>query len=81
MSYPLKDLACASRNFTRCFDTSLAKFYDAPISVVSLQVCIDIIKFDEWIIRKHGNYEGKSLADVIFEHYGNEAVALINELI
>lgn len=47
------------------------------------RIIIDIVKFDEWIKKLHGDYErqGKSLADMIFEHYGDEAAALIDELL
>jgi len=83
MAYKFSELNKLGDEFQRVFGIGFKPFYDGLMSVVSKQLCIDLLKFDEWLHEKHGNYEdaGQSMDDCIREHYGDEGVRLINEVI
>lgn len=83
MAYKFSELNKLGDEFQRVFGIGFKPFYDGLMSVVSKQLCIDIMKFDEWLHEKHGDYEdaGQSMDDCIREHYGEEGVKLINEVI
>ena len=83
MAYKFSELNKLGDKFQRVFGIGFKPFYDGLMSVASKQLCIDILKFDEWLHEKHGNYEdaGESMDDCIREHYGDEGVKLINEVI
>jgi hypothetical protein len=83
MAYRVGEWGEVDNDFRDCFDVSFGPFYDGFMTVVCCSIKIDIFKFDKWIKKQHGDYEleNKSLADMVFEHYGDEAVALIDELI
>ena len=82
MAYKFSELNKLGDTFMAVFGIGFKPFYDSLISIVSKQLCIDILKFDEWLHKKHGNYEdaGQSMDDCIREHYGDEGVKLINEV-
>ena len=83
MAYKFSELNKLGDKFMSVFGIGFKPFYDGLMSVASKQLCIDILKFDEWLHEKHGNYEdaGQSMDDCIREHYGEEGVKLINEVI
>ena len=83
MAYKFSETGKLGDEFQRVFGIGFKPFYDGVMSVASKQLCIDILKFDEWLHEKHGNYEdaGQSMDDCIREHYGEEGVKLINEVI
>lgn len=83
MAYKFSETGKLGDEFQRVFGIGFKPFYDGLMSVASKQLCIDILKFDEWLHKKHGDYEddGKSMDDCIREHYGDEGVKLINEVI
>ena len=82
MAYKFSETGKLSDEFRSVFGIGFKPFYDGLLSVVSKQLCIDILKFDEWLHQQHGNYEdeGKSMGDIIREHYGEKGVELINEV-
>lgn len=82
MAYKFSEIGKLGDKFQRVFGIGFKPFYDGLMSVVSKQLCIDIMKFDEWLHKKHGDYEdaGQSMDDCIREHYGEEGVKLINEV-
>jgi hypothetical protein len=43
----------------------------------------DVLKFDDWLHEKFGDYEDehKSMKNVVFEHFGENAANLIDALI
>lgn len=69
--------------FYRVFGIYVDQFYDPLTSIISNRIIIDIIKFDEWLHSKYGNYEdnGMSMEDLVREHYGVRGVELIKDLI
>jgi len=83
MAYKFSELNKLGDKFMAVFGIGFKPFYDGLMSVASKQLCIDILKFDEWLHEKHGNYEdsGKNMDDCIREHYGDEGARLINEVI
>lgn len=83
MAYKFSETGKLGDEFQRVFGIGFKPFYDGLMSVASKQLCIDILKFDEWLHKKHGDYEdaGQSMEDCIREHYGDEGVKLINEVI
>ena len=80
--YKFSQLHQLNDEFDRVFGIGFKPFYDGLVSVTSKHLCIDILKFDEWLHKKHGNYEdaGQSMDNCIREHYGNEGVKLINRV-
>lgn len=82
MAYKFSELNKLGDKFMTVFGIGFKPFYDGLMSVASKQLCIDILKFDEWLHKKHGNYEdaGQSMDDCIREHYGDEGARLINEV-
>ena len=83
MTYKFSETGKLGDEFQRVFGIGFKPFYDGLMSVASKQLCIDILKFDEWLHKKHGDYEdaGQSMDDCIREHYGDEGARLINEVI
>lgn len=83
MAYKITELQDLKKYFHNLFDVGIGRFIDTLMTAACARIIIDIVKFDEWIKKLHGDYErqGKSLADMIFEHYGDEAAALIDELL
>lgn len=83
MAYKFSQLNKLGDEFRSVFGVGFKPFYDGLISIASKCLHIDILKFDEWLHQQHGNYEddGKSMDDIIREHYGEKGVELINEVI
>ena len=83
MAYKFSETNKLNDKFVKVFGIGFKPFYDGLMSVASKQLCIDILKFDEWLHKKHGDYEdaGQSMDECIREHYGEEGVKLINEVI
>ena len=70
-------------NFQSIFGVGFEYFYDGLMSVTSKRLCIDILKFDDWLHEQYGDYEdnGLSMEDVVRKHYGDNGVNLIKGLI
>lgn len=82
MAYLFSQTGKLNDKFRSVFGVGFKPFYDGLVSIATKQLCIDILKFDEWLHQQHGNYEdeGKSMDDIIREHYGEKGVELINEV-
>ena len=82
MAYKFSETSKVNDEFTKVFGIGFKPFYDGLASVATKQLWIDVLKFDEWLRKKHGNYEdeGKSMNDVIREHYGDKGVKLVGAL-
>ncbi|MBQ8713102.1 MAG: hypothetical protein IJ551_09845 [Prevotella sp.] len=82
MAYKFSETNKVNDEFTKVFGIGFKPFYDGLVSIATKQLWIDIVKFDEWLHKKHGNYEdsGKSMMDVVREHYGNEGARLVDAL-
>lgn len=82
MAYKFTETNKVNDEFTKVFGIGFKPFYDGLVSLATKQLWIDIVKFDEWLQKKHGNYEdeGKSMMDVIREHYGDKGVELVDAL-
>ena len=81
MAYKFSELNKLGDEFQEVFGIGFKPFYDGLMSIACKQLTIDILKFDEWLQKKHGRYEdeGKSLNDVVREHYGERGIQLIND--
>ena len=82
MAYKFTETNKVNDEFTKVFGIGFKPFYDGLVSIATKQLWIDIVKFDEWLQKKHGDYEaeGKSLMDAVREHYGDEGVRLVDAL-
>jgi len=82
MEYKFSETHKLNDKFRGIFGISFKDFYDGLMSVASNHLCIDIIKFDDWLHEKHGNYEdsGQSMEELIREKYGEKGVKLIEDL-
>lgn len=69
--------------FEGIFGIKFSKVHDKLMSVVFRLVIIDIFAFDDWLHEKYGNYEeeGKSMRDIVTEHYGEKGMKMILNLI
>lgn len=82
MEYKFSDTYKLNEKFYCIFGVGFKEFYDGIVSVASKHLCIDIIKFDDWLHEKYGYYEdsGQSMSEFIREKYGEKGVKLIEEL-
>ena len=82
MAYLFSETNKVNDEFRSVFGIGFKPFYDGLMSMAMKQLCIDILKFDEWLQKQHGNYEdeGKSMNDIIREHYGDKGLKLVDEL-
>jgi len=66
------------RDFERVFKVSISRFFDSQLTYNFQRVAIDPFVFDEYLHSMYGDYEnaGKSMKDVIVEHYGEEGFDL-----
>ena len=81
MAYKFSQTHQLDDEFRKVFGVGFKPFYDGLVSVALGYLNIDILKFDEWLHKKHGNYEdsGKSRNDIVREHYGEKGLKLLNE--
>ena len=71
------------RDFIETFHMSIVDIYDPFMSWIMQKFQIDIVKFDDKLHRKLGDYEekGLSMRDIIKKTYGDKGVKLIEELL
>ena len=83
MAYKFSDTHKLNEKFRRIYGVGFNDFYDGLMSVASGHICIDVIKFDDWLHDKYGNYEdsGQSMKELIRDKYGEQSVKLIEDLI
>ena len=83
MGYLLKERSRAHNDFYNAFGISIQPFYDGLITLVFKSIKIDIIKFDDYLHGKYGDYEdeGKSMNDIVVEKYGEDASKILEKLI
>ena len=70
-------------NFESYFGVSFGQFYDGFMSVATKSLKIDMFKFDDYLHKKHGQYEdqGLSMNTAIVKYYGKPAKDFIESLI
>lgn len=81
MAYKISELTELKEYFRNIFDTSIGQFIDTFMTALEARIVIDIVKFDEYLQKTHPNAENLSCSEIIFKYYGDEAAALIDELI
>jgi hypothetical protein len=81
-------MSCDIHTFCRGMDRFFGirganRFLDEIFLQLRREVRIDVIKFDDWLHAKHGEYEndGQSMEEVITKHYGEPATTFIRSLI
>jgi hypothetical protein len=81
--YKIGEWARAENDFKEVFKIGLRSFYYALPTMLFKRIYIDICEFDDYLHTQHGRYEdaGKSMRDIIVEHYGERGMKLIEELI
>ena len=60
--------------------TDVQKYVDVLVSAITGQISMDVIKFDDWLHERHGNYEeerGISMADLIKKEYGQASYSFV----
>ena len=85
--YKISQYAEVEREFQKHFNTSFRPFYDGLMTICCKELCIDILKFDDYLIQKY-NYEEpqpngdcQSMDQFITKEFGDNAVWFINNLI
>ena len=70
------------KRFQQYFNVKFSLFWDRMMSMLTMEVKIDVLKFDDYLHREFGDYEkdGKSMNMIIEEKYGKEALEFIHEL-
>jgi len=83
MSYKIGEWVRARNDFQNAFGISIQPFYDGLMTMLFESITIDILKFDDFLHQKHGNYEdkGKSMNDIVIEHYGENALDVLKRLL
>lgn len=68
--------------FHSIFGLKLMDYFDEDLLHLGV-LLFDILKFDDWLHEKFGDYEDehKSMKNVVFEHFGENAANLIDALI
>ena len=64
MEYKYSETHKLNEKFRSIFGVGFKDFYDGLMSVALKHLCIDIIKFDDWLHEKHGDYEAAHMYDV-----------------
>jgi hypothetical protein len=82
-AYCIHEHAKAKSEFRNVFGMEISPFYDVFVSLLFKKICINPFKFDEWLHARYGDYEdrGKSMLDIVSEHFGEAGVNLINKLL
>lgn len=81
MAYKISELTELKEYFRSIFNTSMGQFIDTLMTALEARIVIDIVKFDEYLHKTHSGDENLSCTEIIFKYYGDEAAALIDELI
>lgn len=78
-----KDWCRVGKDFLGTLHMSITEVYDPFVSFAMQKFQIDIIRFDDKLHRKFGDYEqqGMSMKDVIANNYGEQGLKLIEQLI
>lgn len=74
------DVNDVEQKFRLLFGVSFGVFYDRVLSKRVGHIMMDIVKFNNWISKQVGDYEGK-LLDAIRSEYGKDAAAFVVHLL
>jgi len=72
-----------AKEFHGHFHTSFHSFFMPVYSVMTDKIQFDLVKFDDYLYKQHGDYEreGRSMQDAVTEIYDPEATKFILKLI
>lgn len=81
--YPLYRIQKVADGFEGISGIRFSKVHGKLTGVVFRPVTIDIFAFDDRLHEKYGNHEeeGKSMRDIVTEHYGEKGMKMILNLI
>lgn len=78
----ISNLQKAKNKFNEMFHMDISNYYDPALTYIYNKIIIDIVKFADDYEEKYGKLtEGVSLKDSIFEHFGQDGVSLICDLL
>jgi len=82
-NYLITEVNLARADMRKAFNAPFAKFYNPFATKICKSLKIDILEFDKYLHKEHGDYEmdGKSMEGIILEKYGNEALEIFNRLV
>jgi hypothetical protein len=82
-TFNLSETQTVKTNFEAYFGASFGQFYDGFMSVLTKTIKIDLIKFDNYLHKKYGQYEneGLSMNTAIVKYYGEPAKNFIESLV
>lgn len=77
------DWAVLKKDFQRLFRMPFGDFYDSLVSWVSGKYCIDVVRFDDALHSRFGEYErrGLSMRDLVLQEYGRAALDCLEGLL
>jgi len=70
--------------FKEKFNLKFNEYMDPIMSIASgMKPCLDVVKFDDWLHEKYGNYEatGHSMQSLLVEKYGQETADQVQQLL
>ena len=80
--YSFPEIGKLNDVFREVFGVGFKPFYDKMSPFLGC-LCIDIVAFDEWLIKQVGDYEalGLNMTQAIIMHYGEKANDLVDSLL
>lgn len=81
MAYNITELTELKEYFREVFGVGIGQFIDTLMTAACAKIMIDIVKFDEYLHKTHPSASDLSCDEIILKYYGDEAAALIDELI
>ena len=77
------DWAVLKKDFQQLFKMSFVDYYDSLVSWVSGKYSIDVVRFDDALHSRFGDYEnrGLSMRDLVLEQYGRAALDCLEGLL
>jgi len=81
MAYKISELQTLKEYFRNVFGFGIGEFIDNLMTAACARIMIDIVTFDDYLHKLHPENNFLSCDEIILKHYGDEAAALIDELI
>lgn len=81
MSYKLSELSQAKEDFRAVFNTGLGALLDNEVTTMFAALTINIVAFNAWMEKEHGDFAALSLNQMVEKHYGTAGTLLIDKLL
>lgn len=81
--FKFSDKEKVRKEFKKYFNEDFLLFFDKELSFAYDRIVIDIVKFDDFLHKKFGNYEEKalSMANIMFDNFGYKATKFFKKLL